>query len=232
MNFNHIKNTLKYFSLNLSMKLSTPILNLFLIFPNIYGNYLDKFNRKPSLIFSKEIQTFRHDIQVFQEKSLELLDNSFWIFYDDFNKEIHRYYGRLRELYPMWNKLCANFPMTSLNPPEIRKLSNICDDTAKFMRKMFVVTQIYLKKLHSKPLEKSHPVKFMEIIFENLNSILNNETSAKNTKNCLSSLRLSILVNYRVMVNETIHIHKDFNTNRYTRYYSKFVLNFIDDVDR
>jgi hypothetical protein len=123
--------------------------------------------------------------------------------------------------------------MTSLNSPEIRKLSNICDDTAKFMRKLFVVPEIYLEKLHSQPFKSSYPIKFTEIIFENLNSIIINETtSVRNITKCLRPLTLSILMNYRVLVNETIKINKEFDTNRFTRYFSKFVLNFIDDVER
>lgn len=215
------------------MKLSTTFfVNCFLFLSATHGNYLDKHNRKPSLIFTKKFQNFRHDIRIFEEKSLELVDESFWELYENFNKEIHRYYRGLRELYPKWNKLCGNFPMTSLNPPQIRKLSNICDDTAKFMRKLYFVPRRYLRKLHSHPLEKSHPIKFMEIVFNNLNSILNNETSMGNMKNCLGSLKLSIFVNYRVLVNETVSLSKDFSTNRYTRYFSKFILNFIDDVAR
>lgn len=221
------------FSLNLPMKLLTFSINLLLLVSKSNENYLDKHNRNPSLIFSKEIQNFRHEIQVFQEKSLELLDESFWELYKNFNNNIFRYYRRLREIYPKWNKLCKDFPMTSLNSPEIRKLSNICDDTAKFMRKLFVVPQIHLEKLHSKPLAKSHPIKFMEITFENLNFILNNETATiRNITKCLKSLRLTILTNYRVLVNETIKINREFDTNRYIRYFSKFVLNFIDDVER
>lgn len=196
------------------------------------ASYLDKFNKKPSLVFTEEIQMFRHEIQSFQKESLERIESAFWTFYENFNSELHRFFKRLGELQPEWNKMCETFPMTNLNLPEIRKFSNICDDTAKFIRKMLVVPEIYAEKLNSGFLNSSLPTQFMEILFKNLNSILNHEISKGDISHCLKSVKVTTIVNYRILSTNIVNIVVNMDVNRYTRYFTRFTLNTVDEIER
>lgn len=210
-------------------------LAIILIFLPIYihGSYLDNHNLKPSLIFSRDVQKLRDDIQSLQADSLLAIDESFFDFYNSFSEEVHRYIPQLFEIYDVWKESCEAFPMTSLNAMEKRKLTNVCDDTERFMRKLLAMPEIYLKKLYSGHFNASYPAKVFEIFYENLDSIIKNET-VENLTSCIHNIRYSILMNYEVLVNETIRLHDitKSESNRYTRYFSKFVLNFVDDVKR
>lgn len=206
---------------------------IFLLSSSINGNYLDKHNPKSSLIFTKAIQEFRQEIQIFKATTLSDIDEAFFKLYLTFNNEIHRYIPELVAISQVWDETCENFPTGTLNAPQQRRLSNICDDTAKFMRKLMKKPQSYLRKLHSSPFKASKPVEIFEIFFKNLDFEISNRSS-QSISNCLPAVRYSILMNYEVLANETVNMLKELRTetNRFTRHFSKFVLNFIDDIEK
>lgn len=208
------------------------IILLFLLI-SVSGSYLDNHNHKPSLIFNRDVQSLRDDIQSFQADSLIAIDNSFFDLYNSFSEEIHRYIPQLTEIYEVWKENCAAFPMTSLDPMEMRKLTNICDDTERFMRKLMAMPEIYLQKLYSGSFDASHPVKIFGIFYENLDSIIKNE-SLEDLSTCIHNVRYSILKNYEVLVNETIELHKVTKSEsiHFASFFSRFVQYFVDDVRR
>lgn len=196
-----------------------------------HGNYLDKVNLKDSLIFTREVQELRNEMHIFQENSLMEVEKSFFDLYNNFAEELYRYFDKLNETEIAWKNFCQNFPTTSLNTPELRRFFNTCDDIAKFMRKLKTRPEIYLRKLHPKPFEKVYPVRVFEVLFENLDSLIGN-ASIKSMTKCSQNVRLSIILNYEVLVNQTIELHETTiaQTNQYTKYFTKFVLNFIEHV--
>jgi hypothetical protein len=180
------------------------------------------------LFFTANLQTIRWNLMQVQTNALKTTDESSMLVYNTLREIFDTQLPRIIETNQTWMRKCENFPETSLNDFEARRLSNICDDVRVFFNKIINALIYFLDILQKGILKKSSS----ELILENW---LNRTSSYKMISNLLASENItsenlyymSNVTEHLVITNRKMHL-ESFSNYRILR---RFFLRFFSDVD-